>query len=149
MENNSYTSFDLMKIFNIKRGSWTSIKNKFDLDNYGQKVIIGKKEKFLYSQDAYNILAENFDNNFRQNIQEEMKDNPKMLLLVQQNNILSKTIEEYKDLNKTFQNLYFQEKQKNEENIAKNIEMQCENENLRKEIDKLKNRNFIQRLLNL
>lgn len=149
MENNSYTSFDLMKIFNIKRGSWTSIKNKFNLDNYGQKVIIGKKEKFLYSQDAYNILAENFDNNFRQNIQEEIKDNPKMLLLVQQNNILSKTIEEYKDLNKTFQKLYFQEKQKNEENIAKNIEIQFENESLKKEIDKLKNRNFIQRLLNL
>lgn len=42
MENNfkdNFTSFDFMKIFNIKQGSWNYIKNKLNLDDYSTSVI--------------------------------------------------------------------------------------------------------------
>lgn len=41
----TFTSFELMKYFNISRGSWTSIKNKFNLNDYAIKVVERKKRK--------------------------------------------------------------------------------------------------------
>ena len=55
-----YTSFDLMKIFGIKKGSWYNIKNKFDLDLYSEQILDGKQVKFVYNQQAYEILKNNY-----------------------------------------------------------------------------------------
>ena len=43
-----YTSFDLMKIFGIKKGSWYNVKNKFNLDLYSEQILDGKQVKFVY-----------------------------------------------------------------------------------------------------
>ena len=43
-----YTSFDLMKIFGIKKGSWHNIKNKFNLDLYSEQIVDGKQLKFVF-----------------------------------------------------------------------------------------------------
>ena len=76
---NTYTSFDFMKIFGIKRGSWNNIKNKYNLDQYSEKIIDGKQVKFVYSQEAYNILKQNY----QRKIVEEVRENPKMFALIQ------------------------------------------------------------------
>ena len=47
-----YTSFDLMKIFGIKKGSWYNVKNKFNLDLYSEQILDGKQVKFVYNQQA-------------------------------------------------------------------------------------------------
>lgn len=65
---NKYTSFELMEIFNIKKGSWYNLRKKLNLDNYAEKVIDNNKTKFLYNEDAYNILRNKFDfDNEKQN----------------------------------------------------------------------------------
>lgn len=43
----SFTSFDLMKEFNISRGSWSNIKNKFNLNDYAFKTF-ERKEREIY-----------------------------------------------------------------------------------------------------
>lgn len=58
---NKYTSFELMEIFNIKKGSWYNLRKQLNLDNCAEKVIENNKPKFLYSEEAYNILKDKFD----------------------------------------------------------------------------------------
>ena len=58
MNETTYTSFDLMKIFGIKKGSWYNVKNKFELDQFSEQIYEGKQIKFVYNQQAYDILKE-------------------------------------------------------------------------------------------
>lgn len=145
--NDRFTSFQLMKYFNISRGSWTSIKNKLNLNDYAIKVFEGKKEKFLYSQEAFNILSDYFN---IKNINSSEYNNNLMLVKIQ-----SKQIEELKNLSITFQKYYEQEKQKNEDLLILNQDLknnisylEKDKSNLELEIDKLKNRSFFDRLFN-
>ena len=149
--NDTYTSFELMKIFNIKKGSWNYIKNKFDLDNFSESIIEDGKTKFLYNEQAYNILK----NYYSGQVIEEIKENPKMLLLAQENTILKNTLEEYKKINIKFENMYLEEKDRNESFIECNTELKTqnnylleENKKMQEELEKLKNRNFFERLFN-
>lgn len=56
---NKYTSSELMKIFNIKKGSWYNLKNKFNLDLYAEKIIENNKTKYLYNEQVFEILKSN------------------------------------------------------------------------------------------
>ena len=60
MNETTYTSFDLMKIFGIKKGSWYNVKNKFELDQFSEQIYEGKQTKFVYNQQAYDILKQNY-----------------------------------------------------------------------------------------
>ena len=149
--NNTYTSFELMKIFNIKKGSWNYIKNKFDLDKFSQSVIEDGKTKYIYNEQAYNILKDYYSGQ----VIEEIKENPKMLLLAQENTILKNTLEEYKEINIKFENMYLEEKSRNESFIESKTELKAqnnylleENKKMQEEIEKLKNRSFLKRLFN-
>ena len=61
---NKYSSYELMQIFNIKKGSWYNIKNKFNLDLYAEKVIENNKTKYIYSYQAFDILKNNCSQTF-------------------------------------------------------------------------------------
>ncbi len=50
MNETKYTSFDLMKIFGIKKGSWYNVKNKFELDQFSEQIYEGKQTKFVHSR---------------------------------------------------------------------------------------------------
>lgn len=148
---NTYTSFELMKIFNIKKGSWNYIKNKFNLDIFSESVIEDGKTKFIYNEQAYDILKDYYSGQ----VIEEIKENPKMLLLAQENTILKNTLEEYKEINIKFENMYLEEKNRNESFIEYNTELKIqnnylleENKKIQEELIKLKNRNFFERLFN-
>lgn len=149
--NNIYTSFELMKTFNIKKGSWNYIKNKFDLDKFSESVIEDGKTKFIYNEQAYNILKDYYSGQ----VIDEIKENPKMLLLAQENTILKNTLEEYKEINLKFENMYLEEKNRNESFIEFNTELKTqnnylleENKKMHEELERLKNRNFLKRLFN-
>lgn len=146
---NEYTSFDFMKIFNIKKGSWNKLKNKLDLDRYGEQISENKKTKILYTEDAFNILKEHFNNKKADEVQNEIKDNPQMLLLIQQNNILSKTVEEYRNSKEEFRILFESEREKNNSYVITNKELELKNIQLENEINNLKNRNLIKRIFNI
>lgn len=148
---NTYTSFELMKIFNIKKGSWNYIKNKFNLDKFSESVIEDGKTKFIYNEQAYDILKDYYSGQ----VIEEIKENPKILLLAQENTILKNTLEEYKEINIKFENMYLDEKNRNESFIECNTELKIqnnylleENKKMQEELEKLKNRNFFKRLFN-
>lgn len=155
---NTYTSFDFMKIFGIKRGSWNNIKNKYNLDQYSEKVIDGKQTKFVYSQEAYNILKQNYQNK----VVKEVKENPKMFALIQENETLKATLSEYKQISSKFEIMYNEEKANKESLLEKNAMLESTNGNfikenhrlegekyeLQQEIDRLKNRSFFERLFN-
>lgn len=148
---NTYTSFELMKIFNIKKGSWNYIKNKFNLDKFSESVIEDGKTKFIYNEQAYDILKDYYSGQ----VIEEIKENPKMLLLAQENTILKNTLEEYKEINIKFENMYLEEKNRNESFIEYNTELKIqnnylleENKKIQEELVRLKNRNFFERLFN-
>lgn len=148
---NTYTSFELMKIFNIKKGSWNYIKNKFNLDKFSESVIEDGKTKFIYNEQAYDILKDYYSGQ----VIEEIKENPKMLLLAQENTILKNTLEEYKEINIKFENMYLEEKNRNESFIEYNTELKIqnnylleENKKIQEELEKIKNRNFFKRLFN-
>lgn len=157
-QDKNYTSFDLMKIFGIKKGSWYNVKNKFDLDKFSQKIVDGKQIKFVYSEEAYNILKENY----QQKIVKEVKENPKMLVLVQENETLKATLSKYESLSNKFEKMYEEEKKAKEEEMEKRFETEKEaerlrglrdtlttnNRNLNEEIERLKNRGFWARLFN-
>ena len=96
---NTYTSFDFMKIFGIKKGSWNNVKKKYELDQYAKQIVDGKQIKFVYSQKAYEILKENY----RKKIVEEIKENPKMFSLVQENETLKATLNEYKQISNNYE----------------------------------------------
>ena len=85
---NTYTSFDFMKIFGIKRGSWNNIKNKYNLDQYSERIIEGKQTKFIYSKEAYDVLKQNY----QQKVVKEVRENPKMFSLIQENETLRATL---------------------------------------------------------
>ena len=154
-----YTSFDLMKIFGIKKGSWYNVKNKYDLDRFSKKVLEGKQIKFVYSEEAYNILKENY----QQKIVKEVKENPKMLVLVQENETLKATLSKYENLSNKFEKMYEEEKEQRIKEIEKRNKKEQElkelewnynrvqnnwnvaqkqNQDLRDEIERLKNRGF-------
>lgn len=155
---NTYTSFDFMKIFGIKKGSWNNVKKKYELDQYAEQIIEGKQVKFVYSQKAYDILKENY----KQKIVEEIKENPKMFSLVQENETLKATLSEYKQISNKFETMYNDEKKNKEELLEKNAILESKNGNyieknhkleqekyeLQQELDRLKNRGFFSRLLN-
>lgn len=155
---NIYTSFDFMKIFGIKRGSWNNIKNKYNLDQFSEKIIDGKQVKFVYSQEAYNILKQNY----QRKVVEEVRENPKMFSLIQENETLRATLNEYKQISNKFELMYNEEKNNKESLLEKNAMLESTNSNyikenhrlesekyeLQQEIDRLKNRNFFARLFN-
>lgn len=68
---NRYTSFELMEIFNIKKGSWYNLKKQLRLDDYSEKVVENNKSKFLYNEQAFELLEEKFNISFDD---EKMKD---------------------------------------------------------------------------
>lgn len=154
-----------MKIFGIKKGSWQNIKNKYNLDQYSEKILEGKQTKFVYNQQAYEILKENY----QKKIVKEVKENPRMFSLIQENETLKATLEEYKTLNSKFENMYREERNTKEnllvENatlssangayIEKNHKLEEEKYNLSKQIEelqnennKLKNRGLLARIFN-
>lgn len=153
-----YTSFDLMKIFGIKKGSWYNIKNKFDLDLYSEQILDGKQVKFVYNQQAYEILK----NNYQQKMVQEVKENPKMFSLIQENETLKAALSEYKQISLKFESMYNEERMEKEnllkdnatlssENssyIEKNNNLKQENYELQQELERLKNRGFFARLFN-
>lgn len=155
---NTYTSFDFMKIFGIKRGSWNNIKNKYNLDQYSEKIIEGKQTKFIYSKEAYDVLKQNY----QQKVVKEVRENPKMFSLIQENETLRATLNEYKQISNKFETLYNEEKNNKESLLEKNAILQSTNSSyikenhrlegekyeLQQEIDRLKNRNFFARLFN-
>lgn len=153
-----YTSFDLMKIFGIKKGSWYNVKNKYNLDQYSEKIVDGKQLKYVYTQEAYDTLKENYE----QKIVQEVKENPKMLVLVQENETLKATLSKYESLSNKFEKMYEEEKKSKEKEMEKRYEAEREterlrnlrdslttnNRNLNEEIERLKNRGFWARLFN-
>ena len=155
---NIYTSFDFMKIFGIKRGSWNNIKNKYNLDQYSEKIIDGKQVKFVYSQEAYNILKQNY----QRKIVEEVRENPKMFALIQENETLKATLNEYKQISSKFEVMYNEERTSKESLLEKNAMLESTNSSyikenhklegekyeLQQEIDRLKSRGFFARLFN-
>lgn len=158
MNETIYSSFDLMKIFGIKKGSWYNIKNKFELDKYSEQILDGKQTKFVYNQQAYDILKENY----QKKIVQEVKENPKMFLLIQENETLKATLNQYKQISSTFENMYKEEK-KEKENlikdkvllqtttnnyIEKNQQLEQEKKEIQQELEKIKSRGFFARLFN-
>ena len=155
---NTYTSFDFMKIFGIKRGSWNNIKNKYNLDQYSERIIEGKQTKFIYSKEAYDVLKQNY----QQKVVKEVRENPKMFSLIQENETLRATLNEDKQISNKFETLYNEEKNNKESLLEKNAILQSTNSSyikenhrlegekyeLQQEIDRLKNRNFFARLFN-
>lgn len=155
---NIYTSFDFMKIFGIKRGSWNNIKNKYNLEQYSEKIIDGKQVKFVYSQEAYNILKQNY----QRKVVEEVRENPKMFALIQENETLKATLNEYKQISSKFEVMYNEERTSKESLLEKNAMLESTNSSyikenhklegekyeLQQEIDRLKNRGFFARLFN-
>ena len=153
-----YTSFDLMKIFGIKKGSWYNVKTKFDLDLYSKQILDGKQVKFVYNQQAYEILK----NNYQQKMVQEVKANPKMFSLIKENETLKATLSEYKQISLKFESMYNEERMEKEnllkdnatlssENssyIEKNNNLKQENYELQQELERLKNRGFFARLFN-
>ena len=155
---NTYTSFDFMKIFGIKRGSWNNVKNKYNLDQYSEKIIDGKQVKFVYSQEAYNILKQNY----QRKVVEEVRENPKMFALIQENETLKATLNEYKQISSKFEVMYNEERTSKESLLEKNAMLESTNSSyikenhklegekyeLQQEIDRLKSRGFFARLFN-
>ena len=162
---NRYTSFDLMKIFGIKKGSWYNVKNKFELDQYSEQLVEGKQVKFVYSQKAYDILKENY----QKKIVKEIKENPKMFSLIQENETLKATLDEYKQISSKFESLYNEERAEKERLISDNAVLQATNtgymeknhllegekyklemekQALEQEINKMKNRSIWARIFN-
>ena len=153
-----YTSFDLMKIFGIKKGSWYNVKNKFNLNLYSEQILDGKQVKFVYNQQAYEILK----NNYQQKMVQEVKENPKMFSLIKENETLKATLSEYKQISLKFESMYNEERMEKEnllkdnatlssENssyIEKNNNLKKENYELQQELERLKNRGFFARLFN-
>ena len=153
-----YTSFDLMKIFGIKKGSWYNVKNKFELDQYSEQILDGKQIKFVYNQQAYEILK----NNYQQKMVQEVKENPKMFSLIQENETLKATLNEYKQISSKFETMYNEERTEtenlikdnatllstNSSYIEKNHKLEQEKYELQQELDRLKNRGFFARLFN-
>ena len=122
-----------------------------DLYDSNQEIIEDGKTKFLYNEQAYNVLK----NYYSGQVIEEIKENPKMLLLAQENTILKNTLEEYKEINIKFENMYLEEKNRNESFIEYNTKLKTqnnylleENKKMQEELEKLKNRNFFERLFN-
>lgn len=158
MSETKYTSFDLMKIFGIKKGSWYNVKNKFELDQYSEQILEGKQVKFVYNQQAYEILK----SNYQQKIVQEVKENPKMFSLIQENETLKATLNQYKQISSTFENMYKEERMQKENLIKDNATLQTTNKSymeenhkleqekyeLEKEIERMKNRGLFARLFN-
>jgi hypothetical protein len=153
-----YTSFDLMKIFGIKKGSWYNVKNKFNLDLYSEQILDGKQVKFVYNQQAYEILK----NNYQQKMVQEVKENPKMFSLIQENETLKAALSEYKQISSKFETMYNEERIEkenlikdnatllsiNSSYIEKNQKLEQEKNHLQQELERLKNRGFFARLFN-
>lgn len=158
MNETKYTSFDLMKIFGIKKGSWYNVKNKFELDQYSEQILEGKQVKFVYNQQAYEILK----SNYQQKMVQEVKENPKMFSLIQENETLKATLNQYKQISSTFENMYKEERIQKENLIKDNATLQTTNKSymeenhkleqekyeLEKEIERIKNRGLFARLFN-
>lgn len=148
-----YTSFDFMKIFNIKKGSWNRLKNKLGLDTYGNYSIENNKKKILYSQDAFNVLSDYFHDKNKttplKNKNNSNEINSQLVLLAQQNNILIKTIEEYKKSKDEFKILFESEREKSVSYLLANKDLEERNKQLQNEINSLKNRNIIKRIFNI
>lgn len=158
MNETKYTSFDLMKIFGIKKGSWYNVKNKFELDQYSEQILEGKQVKFVYNQQAYEILK----SNYQQKMVQEVKENPKMFSLIQENETLKATLNQYKQISSTFENMYKEERIQKENLIKDNATLQTTNKSymeenhkleqekyeLEKEIERNKNRGLFARLFN-
>lgn len=158
MNETKYTSFDLMKIFGIKKGSWYNVKNKFELDQFSEQIYDGKQTKFVYNQQAYDILKQNY----QKKIVEEVRENPKMFSLIQENETLKATLSEYKQISSKFETMYNEEKTKKENLINEKATLQATNSNyieqnhkleeekykLQQELERIKNRGFFARLLN-
>lgn len=133
-----YTSFELMKIFNINRGSWSKVKNELHLNDFGTKELLGKKERILYNEQAYNLLSDYY---LYKN--GSVEDNKSLTLI----KIQSKEIEELKNISTTFQRYYEEEKANNKVLIEKNEDLTICNSDLTYKINQLELEN--QRLKNL
>ena len=72
-----------------------------------------------------------------------------MLLLLQQNNILSKPGEEYRNSKEEFRKLFESEREKNNCYVVTNKELELKNIQLENEINNLKNRGLIKRIFNI
>lgn len=158
-EDTKYTSFDLMRIFGIKKGSWYNIKNKFELDKYSQEIIEGKQKKFVYTQEAYDLLKENYT----KKAVKEIKENPKMLILINENETLKANIKKYEELSNKFEKMYNKAIEENKQLYKRNgsllkegvekdkqlNEKDLELEKVKEEIERLKHRSLIKRILNL
>lgn len=112
----TYTSFELMKIFGIKKGSWDYLKRKLNLDDYAEKIKTDKKDKYIYTNEAYKILQENY----KEKAVTEITESPKMMLLIQNNENLKLQVEQEKEQTKFWKDLY-NEVKKDKENKENQI----------------------------
>ena len=144
--NNLYSSEELMKIFNIKKGSWDKIKKKYHLNSYAIKD--GKY--FYYNSDAYNLLKEHIiiDNTSTEDKKENNFNKNTMLMSLQYNKLLEKQVLELQEQNNIFKNYYESEKQKNEQLFENNTNLLLKTKELENKINLLENRSFLQRLFN-
>lgn len=144
--NNLYSSEELMKIFNIKKGSWDKIKKKYNLNSYAIKD--GKY--FYYNLDAYNLLKEHIiiDNSSTEDKKENSFNKNTMLMSLQYNKLLEKQVLELQEQNNIFKNYYESEKQKNEQLFENNTNLLLKTKELENKINLLENRSFLQRLFN-
>ena len=133
-----YTSFDLMKIFGIKKGSWYNVKNKFNLDLYSEQILDGKQVKFVYNQQAYEILK----NNYQQKMVQEVKENPKMFSLIQENETLKAALSEYKQISLKFESMYNEERMEKENLLKDNATLSSENSSYIEKNNNLKHENY-------
>ncbi len=157
MNENTYTSFDLMKTFL----DFLLLLLLSSFDNFVliyHMLVDYKQIKFVYNQQAYDILKQNY----QKKIVEEVRENPKMFSLIQENETLKATLSEYKQISSKFETMYNEEKAEKENLINEKATLQATNSNyieknhkleeekykLEQEIERMKNRGFFARLLN-
>ena len=151
----NYSSFDLMKKYNIKKGSWYSISKKLQLDDYC--IIDENTNKRIYNDDALKILDDYFNSkqlkHILKNSNPETKDtNNNYLIVMQQNSMLLKNYEDIKLIASKFEELYLEERKKTEDNLVVvndlknvNINLQNANNDLKNVNNNLQNENNIRK----
>ena len=115
---NKYTSFELMEIFNIKKGSWYNLKKQLNLDLYAEKVFENKKPKFLYNEQAFELLKDKFSMCFTDNKFENKSTNDITIYQNQIIEIYKQRIEYLENENKRLLDIISVKEQKE---IAKDI----------------------------
>ena len=125
MDNNKYTSYELMKIFNIKKGSWYNLKKQLNLDLYSEKIIENNRPKFLYNEKAFDLLKDKFSFCFTDN---DINNNNVNDITLYQNQIIEMYRKENEYLKQENQRLLDIISVKEQKELAKDIKYISNNE---------------------